>query len=135
LQVAKDRQYYPFRAAFDFECMFTDNPDKKVDTKLTFDATLEAVSVSVNSNVSGLSKDGVEFDRAHCIVSTGSQDDLIERLCVYLNDVSDRAYELMRDEYQDIRDELEERAEADVDAADNSKKAKVRRRSHPVRVL
>lgn len=101
ITVEHDMCFYPFRLAFDFECMFVDPELEKTDNTEYLNK-LDPASVSVMSNVPG-------YDVPHCIVSSGDPMQLMNDMYSYMTVISDKAYQIMRDKFAKVIDEITEK--------------------------
>ena len=115
-------QTFPFRATFDFESFLSqaDLPKtKRVDSKTVFTARHVPLSVSVSSNVPGYS----EPKFFH--VENNDEKDLqirvqhfIDQFVDYLEIISSESFELMKDRYQHVYDQIAEREKEEYEHED-----------------
>ena len=66
-------EYFPYRATFDFECMFSYHISLNNTEKLSWNAKNIPLSVSVCSNVPN-------YDQAKCFVSDGDSKQLVKEI-------------------------------------------------------
>ena len=69
--------------------------------RTTYTAKHIPLSVSICSNVPS-------YQKPTCFISKGSPQHLVDRMIDYLENISDDAYHLMREEFQDVFDQLQE---------------------------
>lgn len=74
-------KYFPYRATFDFECMFNPKTCLNDTEKLTWDAKHIPLSLSVCSNV-------LEYNQHKCFESDGDSKQLIKEMVDYLVKIS-----------------------------------------------
>ena len=92
LTVPEHLKFFPYRATFDFECMFTPETDLNDTEKLTWDAKHISLSVSVCSNVP-------DYDQPKCFVSDGDSKQLVKEMLEHLVKTSEQSYDLLRKEF------------------------------------
>ena len=115
--IPQQLRYFPYRATFDFECMFNRNPGWKNTKKLSWHAKHVPLSVSVCSNVPN-------FTEPKCLVSEGDSTQLVRDMVNYLVEISKESCGLMKQEFASlfraIDDRLEKREkESRVDEEDS----------------
>ena len=102
--VPTEHKYFPYRATFDFECMFNSTTTLSNTEKLTWNAKHIPLSVSVCSNVP-------EYDQPKCFVSDGDSKQLVKEMVDYLVKTSQESYHLMKQEFSPIFDAIDQRLE------------------------
>ena len=101
IRVAESLRYYPYRATFDFECWF-DTAQLPTDSdKVHWVARHVPLSVSVASNVPG-------HEQVQCLVTVGDTNKLVSVMVDILREMSDAAYEKIKDSYEDVLEQLAE---------------------------
>ncbi|CAH3132565.1 unnamed protein product [Porites lobata] len=90
--IAPHLKYFPYRATFDFECMFNRQTGLNNTEKLTWNAKHIPLSVSVCSNVP-------DYDQPKCFVSDGDSKQLVKEMLEHLVKISERSYDLLRKEF------------------------------------
>ncbi|XP_031574894.1 uncharacterized protein LOC116308570 [Actinia tenebrosa] len=98
-------RFFPYRATFDFECMFEKTRLPEDTGKLNWEAKHVPLSVSVCSNVPG-------FDRPKCFVSEGDPKLLVRNMVYYLVEVSQESYRLVKELFGDVFKAIEEKLSA-----------------------
>ena len=97
-----DLRFYPFRAAFDYECLFSKTdlppPTKK---KMSISAVHVSCSVSVCSNLK-------RFKTPVCFVSKGNALEMVEKKVAYLQTIAKAAYGILRPKYRFIFDQVDQ---------------------------
>ena len=112
---------FPFRATFDFETYFEkDNlpKTKKLDSKTVYTARHVPLSVSVCSNVPGYDEPKFFVNRSHLADREKNNQHLIDEFVDYLEEISLKSFELMKDKYAHVYDELAEREQAEREGSD-----------------
>ena len=89
---------YPFRATYDFEAYL--EPMERVSKRTKYVAKHIPMSVSVCSNVPG-------FEDPCCFISNSDPQDLINRMGDYLEDISEKSYELLLKDFEAVFNEIE----------------------------
>lgn len=108
---------FPYRATFDFEVFFETESLPQLKTphsRTTYTAKHIPLSVSICSNVPS-------YQKPTCFISKGSPQHLVDRMIDYLENISDHAYHLMREEFQDVFDQLQEREKEEEEKQKSSK--------------
>ena len=100
INVAEEFRFYPFRATFDFECYFDNAVLPLNSPKVDCLARHELLGVSVCSNVPG-------FSLPYCFINEGDPSQLVDRFVDYLNKISDAAYNILKNDYKEIFDSLQ----------------------------
>ena len=95
-------RYFPYRATFDFECMFDRNNCPNDSAKLHWEAKHVLLSVSVYSNVSG-------YDQPKCFISNGDSRKFVQDMVKYLVDISQESYRLLKQEFATLFEEIDEK--------------------------
>ncbi len=109
ISVPHNMRYYPYFAVFDFECFFDEaDVELKNTEKLHWKNKHKPLSVSVSSNVPG-------FDRPHCIVSSGNEDDLAGEMVDYLVGVSEESYRILEEEFKDVFEAIDNLMDEQID--------------------
>ena len=96
---------FPYRATYDFEVFFEsqDLPQpKKENAKTKYTSKHVPLSVSICSNVP-------TFQNPVCFISDGDPQDLINKMVDHLELISDHSYRLLREEFADVYDQLDQR--------------------------
>ena len=102
--VPQHLKYFPYRATFDFECMFSPNTGLNNTEKLTWETKHVPLSVSVCSNVPG-------YDQPKCFVSEGDSKQLVKQMVDYLVEISQESYRRMKIEFSFLFDAINEKLE------------------------
>ena len=97
-------QYFPYRATFDFECMFSPNTGLNNTEKLTWETKHIPLSLSVCSNLPG-------YDQPKCFVSEGDSKQLVKQMVDYLVEISQESYRRMKIEFSFLFDAINEKLE------------------------
>ena len=95
IAIPEELRFFPYRATFDFECMFDTSGLPHNSTKLTWENKHVPVSVSVCSNVP-------EYHEPRCFVSDGDCKALVKRMVDYLIEVSQESYRLMKEQFVEV---------------------------------
>ena len=82
---------FPYRATFDFKCMFTAETELHNTEKLTWNSKHIPLSVSVCSNVP-------DYDQPKCFASDGDSKRLVKEMLDYLVKISEESCHLMKQE-------------------------------------
>ena len=117
LTVPEHLKFFPYRATFDFECMFTAETDLNDTEKLTWDAKHIPLSVSVCSNVP-------DYDQPKCFVSNGDPTQLVKEMLEHLVKISEKSYDLLRKEFHFLFEAIDQKLqdlEQKSEAGDPSK--------------
>ena len=96
-----DLRFYPYRATFDYECLFSKTDLPPPTEKMSFSAVHVPCSVSVCSNLEG-------FEAPVCFVSEGNALEMVEKKVAYLETIAKAAYGLLRPKYRFIFDQLDQ---------------------------
>ncbi|KAL9973270.1 hypothetical protein ACROYT_G019700 [Oculina patagonica] len=103
--VPEHLKYFPYRATFDFECMFSSTTTGLNDTdKLAWDAKHIPLSVSICSNVPG-------YDQPKCFVTEGDAKQLVKKMVDYLVEISNESYRLVRETFSSVFEAIEKKLE------------------------
>ena len=102
LTVPEHLKFFPYRATFDFECMFTPETDLNDTEKLTWDAKHISLSVSVCSNVP-------DYDQPKCFVSDWDSKKLVKEMLEHLVKISEQSYDLLRKEFNFLFEAIDQR--------------------------
>lgn len=94
--------YFPYRATFDFECMFSSTTGLENTKKLTWNAKHIPLSVSVRSNVP-------EYDQPKCFVTDGNSNQLVKEMVDYLVKISRKSCGLMKEELFSVFDAIDQK--------------------------
>ena len=97
-------KYFPYRATFDFECMFNRQTGLNNTEKLTWNAKHIPLSVSVSSNVP-------EYDQPKCFVSDGDSKRLVKEMVEYLVKISEESCRLMKQEFSFLFEAIDQKLE------------------------
>ena len=117
---------FPYRATFDFEVLLenTDLPQPKTsDPKTQYTVKQLSMSVSVCSNVPS-------FEDTVCFISDGDPQSLVNKMVDYLEEVSDHAYHLLREEFADVFDQLDEKEDEEEKEEDKQKQTKTKKQKN-----
>ena len=95
-------KYFPYRATFDFECMFNRQTGLNNTEKLTWNAKHIPLSVSVCSNVP-------TFEQPKCFVSTGNSKELAKEMVDYLVEISQKSSDLMKEEFSFLFEAIDQK--------------------------
>lgn len=124
LSIKEELKYYRFFATFDFEA-YLKKTDLPANTeKQTWVAEHIPLSASICSNVPG-------FQEPVCFVTSGDSKDLVERMLLYLKEISQAAFSTLLLEYEDIFAELAEKIERSKALEPSDGKEK----QHPLELL
>ena len=102
--IPTELKYFPYRATFDFECMFSSTTGLNDTEKLTWNAKHIPLSVSVCSNVPG-------YDQPKCFVSNGDSKQLVKEMIEYLVKISEESYRLLKEEFLFLFEAIDEKLE------------------------
>ena len=94
----------PYRATFDFECMFNSKTSLYNAKKLTWKAKHIPLSVSVCSNIPN-------YDQPQCLVSEGVPTTLVTKMVDYLIKISKESHRLMKEEFHPIFEAIDKKLE------------------------
>ena len=97
-------KYFPYRATFDFECMFSPTTGLNDTEKLTWNTKHIPLSVSVCSNVP-------DYDQPKCFVSDGDSKQLVKEMIDYLVKISQKSYGLLSQEFSFIFEAIDQKLE------------------------
>ena len=100
--VTSELRYFPYRAIFDFKCMFDRNNCPNHTAKLHWEAKHVPLSVSVCSNVSG-------YDQPKCFISNGDPRQLVQDMVKYLVEISEESYCLLKQDFATLFEEIDEK--------------------------
>ena len=89
---SKDR-HFPYFACFDFECNFDTVNLPKNGPQLTFESNHVTLSFAISSNVP-------RFQSGVCHVTDGNEANLINEMVTRLEEISDAAYDLLKNKFQ-----------------------------------
>ena len=130
ITVPEALRFYPFRAAFDFECFFDRDNVPADSDKVHWIARHVPLSVSLASNVPGL-------EPAQCYVTDGDSDKLVADMMSHLHAVSDAAFESLKPSYESVLNELEARKEAwdDAESEANAEEEEESSKTNPFNTL
>ena len=95
-------KYFPYRATFDFECMFNRQTGLNNTEQLTWNAKHIPLSVSVCSNVP-------TFEEPKCFVSTGNSKQLVKEMIDYLVAISQKSSDLMKEEFSVLFEAIDQK--------------------------
>ena len=95
-------KFFPYRATFDFECMFTPETDLNDTEKLTWNAKHVPLSVSVCSNVP-------DYDQPKCFVSDGDSKQLVKEMLEHLVKISEQSYDLLKKEFNFLFEAIDQK--------------------------
>ena len=123
IEVNEEDRFYPYRATYDIEVMLKDTDRPNTD-KIEWTNQHVPLSISICSNIEG-------FETPICLVSDGNPDQLASKAVQYLNQLSTRAYQLLRVKYEYIFSDIEDMIGEDIDPADDDTKKK----QHPLHKL
>ena len=101
VEVPMADRVFPYRATFDVECLLSTEFHQKNTEKTTFSSQHELISVSICSNVPGFKK-----PRCFVIQADGAQKDLVQRVIVYLNEISEKSSSLLKDKFEGVIDSI-----------------------------
>lgn len=105
LHIPEHQRYFPYRAVFDFECFLNKSAASSPTDKLTWEAKHIPVSVSVCSNVP-------DYQAPRCFVTEGDSQSLVDKMMIYLTEISQRSSQLLRENFQPILDQIEGQIQA-----------------------
>ncbi len=111
-------KFFPYRATFDFECMFNSQTGLDDTEKLTWRAKHIPLSVSVCSNVPF-------YSQPKCFVSNGDSKHLIKDMVEYLVDISKESYRLMKAEFQSIYEAIDHKLGKEKESSQTQSEANV----------
>ena len=101
IMVEKEKQYYPYRITYDYECYFDTKDLPASSDKLTWRAKHVPLSVSVCSNVPG-------YEKPQCLITEGKPEDLVGRMIKYMHQIQETAAGLLAEVHHPYYNELEE---------------------------
>ena len=104
LTIPDHLKFFPYRATFDFECMFKPETDLNNTEKLTWNSKHIPLSVSVCSNVP-------EYDQPKCFVSDGDSKHLVKEMIDYLVEISQKSSDLMKQEFSFLFEAIDQKLE------------------------
>ena len=88
-------RYFPYRATFDFECMFSQEELPKNSDKLSWESKHVPLSVSVCSNVP-------EYNQPRCFITTGDSKELVTNMVKYLVEISQESNRLITQQFAGV---------------------------------
>ncbi|KXJ22829.1 Zinc finger and SCAN domain-containing protein 22 [Exaiptasia diaphana] len=88
-------RFFPYRATFDFECMFSQDQLPKNSDKLSWQAKHVPLSVSVCSNVP-------QYQQPQCFITNGDSKELVQEMVEYLVTISKESNRLMKEQFADV---------------------------------
>ena len=100
IDTSDDMRFFSHRATFDFECFFDEVVASQQTLKFKVEAHHVPLSVSVASNVDG-------YESAKHFVTDGDPHNMVQQMVCYLEEVSCRSEEILRDEFQPVIEQLE----------------------------
>ena len=112
LTIPDHLNFFPYRATFDFECMFTPETDLNNTEKLTLNFKHIPLSVSVCSNVP-------DYDQPKCFVSDGDSKQLVNEMLEHLVKISEQSCDLLRKEFNFLFEAIDQKKKSE--AGDPSK--------------
>lgn len=95
-------KFFPYRATFDFECMFNYDNHPNNTEKMMWQAKHVPISVSVCSNVP-------KYELPRCFVSTGDCKQLVGEMIDYMVRISKESYRLMRVQFDGVFQSIDEK--------------------------
>ena len=101
MNVPEHLKFFPYRATFDFECMFTPETDLNDTEKLTWNAKHVPLSV-ICSNVP-------DYDQPKCFVSGGDSKQLVKEMLEHLVKISEQSYDLLRKEFNFLFEAIDQK--------------------------
>ena len=93
---------FPYRATFDFKCMFTAEMELNNTEKLTWNSKHIPLSVSVCSNIP-------DYDQPKCFVSDGDSKQLVKEMLDYLVKISEESCHLMKQEFNFLFEAIDQK--------------------------
>ena len=87
--VPANERFFPYLACYDFEAHFSQENLPGNGPKLSFEARHVPLSVGIAANVPN-------FENGVCFVTNGDENDLVQKMLKYLEDMSNAAYEMMK---------------------------------------
>ena len=102
--IPQQMKFFPYRATFDFECMFDTDPGLENTKKLSWDAKHIPLSVSVCSNVP-------DYSEPKCFVSEGDPKQLVTKMVDYLIEISKKSYSLAKEKFNAIFEAIDKKLE------------------------
>ena len=87
---------------------------KKENAKTKYTSKHIPLSVSICSNVP-------TFDEAVCFISDGDPQDLVNKMVDHLELISDHSYRLLREEFADVYDQLDQRETEEEEEGESTK--------------
>ena len=95
ISVANTLRFYPYRATFDFECLFDGGNLSADSDRVHWIARHVPLSVSVASNVPG-------HETPHCYVTDGDSDTLVATMMRGVSPISDAAFAMLIPLYDNV---------------------------------
>ena len=95
-------KYFPYRATFDFECMFSSTTGLENTKKPTWNAKHILLSVSVCTNVP-------VYDQPKCFVTDENSNQLVKEVMDYLVEISRKSYGLMKEKFFSVFDAIDQK--------------------------
>ena len=93
---------FPYRATFDFKCMFTAETELNNTEKLTWNSKHIPLSVSVCSNIP-------DYDQPKCFLSDGDCKQLVKEMLDYLVKISEESCHLMKQEFNFLFEAIDQK--------------------------
>ena len=98
--VPANERFFPYFACYDFKAYFSQENLPGNGPKLSFEALHVPLSVGIATNVPNF-ENGVYF------VTNGNENNLVQKMLKYLEDVSNAAYEIMKRKFDSVLQALE----------------------------
>ena len=93
---------FPYRATFDFKCMFTAETELNNTEKLTWNSKHIPLSVSVCSNIP-------DYDQPKCFLSDGDCKQLVKEMLDYLVKISEESCRLMKQDFNFLFEAIDQK--------------------------
>jgi len=112
ITIPEELHFFPYRATYDFESMFSKDELPTSTEKLAWESKHVPVSVSVCSNVP-------EYDQPRCFISDGDSKELVRQMVEYLVEMSKESYRLMVEQFGDVLTAIDEKITSRVNSEEN----------------
>ena len=104
INIPVELRYFPYRICFDIECALIRDTGVENSARVEFSSKHLLASISVCSNVPN-------YEQPTCLISTGSEKELVKRFIALVTEISEVSYALMQDrfsEYETTIDEIDD---------------------------
>lgn len=111
INVPKKDRIFPYRSTLDIECLLEKSDQTQDTEKTSYLHQHSFVSVSVCSNVPGYRE-----PRNFCLETAGGQKEVVERMLAFLNEISIKSAELLRQKFSAVIEQIESDSEELVES-------------------